>query len=353
MFYGGVGKSESNPMEWYFANNMENLTVPKDEEMMDRLPSPDSWSSWGKVVGNFNSPKKLTVLGVEDFLLNDNNDDDVNDDDDVVEQLSTPRSRRQQNRHQDSDSQLNNLSKIDDADDIFFRSIFEADASSADRADSSASFRQASSNQDQMAMDNLENFGHFLPSEEMEFETSNSDEHFEFDMFEDMNEEDMSTEESVLLELQTLALQLANKTRVCFRDSLYRLAENSRLHQNNFGQNTKDENENGKATTSGGPYSARESQAKRSDTNAIDRTIATLLFNTIQCCNITADTAPNVTAEKAEKEYQANDFYLSGFYEPSLSTTADGDAEVPTFGLTNQRLTKARAHFSDTYAMAS
>ena len=34
-------------MEWCFGNGVDDLIVPKDGELSDRLPSPDSWSKWG------------------------------------------------------------------------------------------------------------------------------------------------------------------------------------------------------------------------------------------------------------------------------------------------------------------
>lgn len=105
-------------MEWYSGSNMEDLAVPRDEEMFDDLPSPDSWSSWGKIVGNFNSPKKLNVLGVEEFLLNDTL---FSSDVDRVSAQSSRQGFRPKRayHHEHSDAQLNDLSIIDEADDIF------------------------------------------------------------------------------------------------------------------------------------------------------------------------------------------------------------------------------------------
>jgi hypothetical protein len=34
-------------MDWYFGSGIDELVVPKYQELSDRLPSPDSWSKWG------------------------------------------------------------------------------------------------------------------------------------------------------------------------------------------------------------------------------------------------------------------------------------------------------------------
>lgn len=34
-------------MEWYLGAGVDDFMVPKDQELFDRLPSPESWSRWG------------------------------------------------------------------------------------------------------------------------------------------------------------------------------------------------------------------------------------------------------------------------------------------------------------------
>lgn len=94
-------------MDCYYGRDDEDLTVPRGEEIFDRLPSPDSWPSWVNIVGNFNSQKKLNVLGVEELLSS--------------EPMFCKHTFRQQSAcaHDHSDVQLNDLPKIEEADDIF------------------------------------------------------------------------------------------------------------------------------------------------------------------------------------------------------------------------------------------
>lgn len=47
-------------MDWYFGSGINELVVPKYQELSDRLPSPDSWSKWG--IGAFRSPNKCFVM---------------------------------------------------------------------------------------------------------------------------------------------------------------------------------------------------------------------------------------------------------------------------------------------------
>ncbi|KAL8529250.1 hypothetical protein ACS0TY_006611 [Phlomoides rotata] len=334
-------------MEWYFENDIEDLAVPEDKEIYDRLPSPNSWSSWGNRIGNLNSTEKHNVLGVEELLLSGTMYSGI------VEKRSpsnifqgSRRTFRQRGAcpHEYLDDGLNDLPMIDAADDIFFDSIFKVDARALEKAESSANYTQTSSEDDMMAtgdllrgwnhiqdsMDDDENVSHFLSEKELESEISVSEE--QTNMCEDSGEEYISMEEPVLLELQNLTMQLAEKTRICFRDSLYRLAENSR-NQIKYSWNGEDDLENCESSTRDGPSRVRESKAKNLDTNAIDRTVATLLFDTMKFCNSTAASSSGLNADML---YQVD----SHPYHPSSSISSPsnrrGDAEVPTFGWTNQ-----------------
>ncbi|PIN14069.1 hypothetical protein CDL12_13306 [Handroanthus impetiginosus] len=301
-------------MEWYYGINIEDLAVPSDEEIFDGFPSHDSWSSWGKI-GNFNSPEKLTVFGVEDLLFTENTFSSE------VEQCCSPsvsQCSRHANSHGHSDFQLNDLPIIDEADDIFLRSIFEADANAIEGVDRSAKFSNTSNKDDIMSVvdhlgvrnyiqdcvNNVKNLGRPPLAKDAEHDTSAPNEHF--DVCEYMIDENISSEESVLMELQSLTVQLAKKTRLCFRDSLYRLAQNSRDQARQEG---KWDLEQCKPTTGGFQSSLRESKAKKLETNNVDRTFATLLFNTMK--------------EMPQGEYGGG----SSFCLPIL----EGDAEVPKF----------------------
>ncbi|KAG8391092.1 hypothetical protein BUALT_Bualt01G0151900 [Buddleja alternifolia] len=79
----------------------------------------------------------------------------------------------------------------------------------------------------------------------------------------------------------------------------------------------------------------RESKAEESDKNAIDRTVANLLFDTMNFLNHEAASQSDITEETPQRAaYQANHSHL---YQSSsaLCAVPSGDAEVPTFSFTN------------------
>ncbi|GFP93928.1 hypothetical protein PHJA_001537100 [Phtheirospermum japonicum] len=225
-------------MEWYSRTVTEDLSVSNDEEMFDRLPSPNSWPSWGKLAGTFNSQSVYP--------------------------------------DEHSDIQLDNdLSVFDEADDIFFHSLFEVGTPTIDEDMRSTDFTQISSMDDiEECSNSFENISRFSQAKEPEREIRISEEHF------NVPEEDMLEEASVLLDLQRSTLQVPGPHLIDTLES--------------------------------------ESEAEISDNNAIDRTVATLLFNTLKCCNLDTET-PTTELDSI-----------------SICAVAGGDVEVPTFGLTNQ-----------------
>ncbi|KAL3629972.1 hypothetical protein CASFOL_026284 [Castilleja foliolosa] len=264
-------------MEWYSSTVTEDFSVPNGEEIFDKLPSPNSWPSWGKLAGTFNSqsvyPDELSDMQIDD-----------------------------------------DLSVSDEADDIFFRSIFKAGTPTIDEYACPADFTQISSMDDtEESSNSFQNTGRLPQATEPELEIHISEEPF------NGPEVDMLEEESVLLDLQISTLQLSKKSRICFRDSFYRLAENSR-NQAECTRNGKDNLETCKpSTTNSGPFRSLESEAEISENNAIDRTVATLLFSTMECCNLDTETQTSTDHDSI-----------------SIYAVPGGDAEVPTFGLTNQ-----------------
>ncbi|KAL1536243.1 hypothetical protein AAHA92_28923 [Salvia divinorum] len=281
------------------------MPLPIDEEMFEGfLSSPDSWSSWINIVGNCSSQKKPNPSEVEELF-------------------NYPVSR-----HEHSDVHLKDLPKIEEADDIFFDALFkvgtgEGSESSAENPSWNNMTTFDFSNHVWDRTNYVSSVGHF--SNEQKLEGDNCIFEEKSVLCEDINEY-ISMAEPMLLELQNLTLQLADTTRVCFRDSLYRLAENSR-YQTKCSQNGK-EDMNYKPSTSSGPSRSQVSEFE--DTNSIDRTVAMLLFTTMQFCNSATETSTTSDLE-VDREYQANMYrYHPCSSGPSLCVISGGDAEVPT-----------------------
>lgn len=50
-------------MDWYYGRGAYNCLVPKDEDILDRNPSQDSWSKWERSAPEgFNSPKSFLTM---------------------------------------------------------------------------------------------------------------------------------------------------------------------------------------------------------------------------------------------------------------------------------------------------
>lgn len=148
--------------------------------------------------------------------------------------------------------------------------------------------------------------------------------------------EETSLEESVLQELRIVMTQMSDKTRICFRDALYRLSENSKQHID-----MPTSRQNGDSTPETPPESGHDTnmrsgndKAMESETNFIDRAIANLLFNkmdvNVQNFPVVALKNPKqeLIEETGSPKYSFNKPPTHQFCRDMLT----GDAEVPTFG---------------------
>uniref|UniRef100_A0A7C9B098 Uncharacterized protein n=1 Tax=Opuntia streptacantha TaxID=393608 RepID=A0A7C9B098_OPUST len=259
-------------MDWYFGHDVGDLVVPKDREYFDRLPSPDSWSQWGSGgFGNLGWPNNFIaekIVNPEDerpyqrTLFGRCNNEMSQPDrecsfgsstlgasyEDPLQRNSAPCGR--------PDYQVDDLMESDAMDDIFMSSLLEDDFPAAAHnhsslgmppqpqcvvmpADSDSTnmmieFQSISSDTDgagnsngRVSVSNLhygDSSGQSNGSSVKALET--------MDMLPSAptrcGEEDSSIEESVLLGLEAVLSQLSNSTRLCFRDSLYRLAKRSK-----------------------------------------------------------------------------------------------------------------------------
>lgn len=87
-----------------------------------------------------------------------------------------------------------------------------------------------------------------------------------------VSDEEISMEESVLQHLENLTSQLTEETRICFRDSLYRLAGNSK-HDACQSRNAMPDQDS---------TWFNEEETTESRTNVIDRTVANFLFSNVE-----------------------------------------------------------------------
>ncbi|KAI3415031.1 uncharacterized protein J3R85_015614 [Psidium guajava] len=353
-------------MDWNYGNGTNVLVVPKDQELSDRLPSPNSWHHWGIYSRPaFGSPNKFLGTNEEEIQAN-------------MMSCSEPEMQLSpRNRHHSSASSTceglssgdflrhflsvdmpdcqPDLARADQMDDIFLNSLLvdspgnetldraycwcpscnhgmlTANASRSKARDSQSISRNSSPSTsfeiDQgvtMPQFNLCDMDddNFQPAKALAQPVKISCPPEQCGAYQPMVDETMSPEEYVLWELETVMAQLSEKMRICFRDALYRLADNSKQHP------VKAESHSGNSGPDRSPLwtlgaTSRRSRnvAKESETNVIDRAIANIMFNRMDI-NLQDSTA--IGSDSFEHD-------IVGACDP-YTTKGSNDFEVPVFG---------------------
>ncbi|XP_011020440.1 PREDICTED: uncharacterized protein LOC105122828 [Populus euphratica] len=378
-------------MEWYSEDCVDDFEVPKDQEVYDRLPSPESWSKWctdaseSHEFSNQSLPmdSKLTdeELKFNGEILSNEVESFYNGED----QSSGSRTSRgfsedsfPQNALScdQSDYQLDDLAGIEQLDEIFFSLLEDQPTNEnlhgsfcfspeAECAMTSADNRLTDKILDlQSILNDARGVGSSKYLKTHAFSPSASWEKDEVaaSHFNPCNSEqkdwapaeaqlvnvlvpskhastigpvyDETSQQSVLHELETVLAQLNDKTRICFRDGLYRLASYSRQHIVKRNQNgdlymetpcTSEDEE----IRSGGKNS------NEMETNSIDRAIANLMFSkmdlNIQDFHVSASASSKQGISRETKPLNCSLDQPEGHDLSSYPIFRD-DAEVPILG---------------------
>ncbi|XP_062174279.1 protein LNK3 isoform X1 [Alnus glutinosa] len=391
-------------MDWYFGSGIDDLVVPKYQELSDRLPSPDSWSKWGiREPESFRSPNKCFIMDANlaqqqlnhygksmrnEVELDAFHDKDHSCSSSICEGFSEESFQQRALSRGWPACQLNDLAGFEQMNDIFLSSLIE-DLPEAESADGSFYF-SPESKCDMMQIDNLDSQSmwndannttgnskylkrhalsplvgwdnrdltavQFIPCHLDQIDQPPVKGPFGEDT---VSSEQISTngnlgqetspEESVLQELEMAMTQLTEKTRICFRDSLYRLAKNSKQHH--LATQKQDIHlAMEKAPPWTAPDTTTRSESKKameSETNVVDRAVANLMFNEIDFSGrefssaasvnsdegVTGDTQPPVISKpKVVKAIGPPNYSLnqSKIQQVSHQPILPGDAEVPT-----------------------
>jgi len=149
-------------------------------------------------------------------------------------------------------------------------------------------------------------------------------------------EEEKSPEESVLQELERVTSQLTEQTRTCFRDALYRLAENSKQQTVNSNQNGGHMAEEDDLMMVDDDESLRlgKTEATESKTNAIDRAIANLMFKKTE--HFSPEDLSAGSSVNFEQEANADEATNGKFKYVLNNTILSDDAQVPIFNQDNK-----------------
>ncbi|KAJ7982385.1 protein LNK3-like isoform X1 [Quillaja saponaria] len=304
-------------MDWYYGSRIDDLVVPKDQELSDRLPLPDNWSNWGISTPEvFNSANKFFTMDTnemeEDLELNDLSLSDevgletsVHDKDQssgsrVCEGLPEQFLNQTYLSPYQPNYQLQYLEGFEQMDDIFLHSVLE-DLHGDENANKSFFFYPESQGSmttgDNLLTDIKGFFGRNVSTTQFIPSNSKKKDRPPIDAppikvlapcennsrADGMHHEKSSLEESILQELEMVMAQFTEKTRISFRDALYRLAGNSKEQQiveNQEGcfttQKTMPWTDHNETMRSG------KRKAMELETNTIDRAIANLMFNKME-----------------------------------------------------------------------
>ncbi|KAM4072552.1 hypothetical protein ACB094_11G146000 [Castanea mollissima] len=380
-------------MEWYLGSGFDDLAVPKDQELPDRLPSPESWSKWGiSASESFRSPYKCFDMDENSTQqeVNFNGEKDQSCGSSMCEGLSEECFNWRTHSRDQPDCQLNDFAGFEQMNDIFLSSLLE-DLPETENLDESFYF-SPESDYGMMAIDNLDSQSissdaenvmgsskylkrhafsppmgwdngdvtavQFIPCNTDQLDCPREKELYGKDMVSsEQNEmdgtlgQDTSLEESVLHELELVMEQLPEKTRICFRDALYRLAKNSKPHMetlSNDGYLVMEKSP--PLTTQDVTMRSESKKAVESETNTIDRAIANLMFNKTDASvrevrefssaasvssneGVSGDTQPPVNSKQevmratGPQNYSSNQPKIHHFPDQQILA---GDAEVPT-----------------------
>ncbi|KAM3282599.1 protein LNK4 [Capsicum chacoense] len=307
-------------MDWFSRVDDGYLVVPRGFDGFS--PSSDSWSKWDSTpFGNFKSGMKRnnmrSYVGAEDCEVTGNglsSDVDMKKfgiDEEPFDNAASQASYCNMDQWssyppEQLEFHLDNLASIDQLDDVFLSSLLADGPTGMDAADETSDLSTDSSRS--MLMDDDQAGNEDSNSEHM---TSNSCagtakyfsahgftspvdwrsrevnnpyllekapqpeiavklEHDKGDSR--VSDKEISMEESILQHLENLTSQLTEQTRICFRDSLYRLADNSK----------QDACQSRNAMTDQDSTWFSKEEATESRTNVIDRTVANLLFSNVE-----------------------------------------------------------------------
>jgi hypothetical protein len=210
-------------------------------------------------------------------------------------------------------------------DDIFFNSLLEDDVTGADGPsgnmfnDMTLAAQYIPSNSHSLGSSKYLKTHDFSPSMDWENAEVSSTCPLEQDSLNDFTGEESSLEASILQELERVTAQFTEKTRICFRDALYRLAENSK--QPSYPSQDEDiiMDNNPMLTSDDENLRIEEAEVKELKTNAIDRAVAGLMFSRMNFAEEDNATTEQLNCSLSQQKIS---------YCPRLARLAE-DAEVP------------------------
>ncbi|XP_021993904.1 protein LNK3 isoform X3 [Helianthus annuus] len=255
-------------MEWYYGTGEEDLVVPKDYEKAQTIPSQESLLQWGMTSFGNSNPKKYfdsNINMTHEELYNNGGSLLWNDEADFQQ-------------FAEEEARINNMD-----DDIFF-SLLEEDPinDSAKTHDNTILGNNVDNIEGEMVNSQyVARHGQSIGSSKYlkthDFsppaDWANGNVSTTYQVPKQYTSNENSMEAFVLNDLERVTAQFTDKTRICFRDAFYRLAESSKQPFNSC--------QNGESSmiSDDDTLRARETEDAESNTNVIDRAVANLIFH--------------------------------------------------------------------------
>ncbi|KAK1426652.1 hypothetical protein QVD17_15329 [Tagetes erecta] len=299
------------------------------------ISSPDSWSQWGMTGFGNSFPKKnfgsnmnmtheeLTFNGGKDFytsinMVDCNNETSKSNNSSMSQELYNNGGSLLWNDQADFQQFAEEEARINHMDDIFFSSLLEEDPTKDSTKPHDNTILGNNANIIEGKMVNSQDVGRhgqsigsskylkthaFSPSTDW----ANGEVSTTSRMPKQYTSNENSMEESVLNDLERVTAQFTDKTRICFRDAFYRLAESSKQSLNSC------EDGESMMTSNDDTLRAVETDDSESKTNVIDRAVASLVFHKFdfEDTRLQHQTDYNDDAEVPFKGMQTSDCVLN------------------------------------------
>ncbi|OIV99069.1 hypothetical protein TanjilG_32328 [Lupinus angustifolius] len=284
-------------MDCYYGCDINDFRVPEDQDLLDRHPSPENWSEWGiNAPEGYESPKKYFTADTNSTELEFDFMDEafsheielkasVHDKDQSTSSSARggllEQSFQQTEISSESDQpnyKLQDLSCFEQTDDIFLDSVID-DLSCVEDQHKSFYFSSENtcSNTPRTSQEDVE-ASKLVPY------YSNSNDYLDIECNRDETmHAHSSLEESILQNLEMAIAQFTGKTRICFRDALYRLARDTKeqhLVENLDGGLNMQESMPHEVLND--TMRSEDREPMETDTNNVDRAVANLMYNKME-----------------------------------------------------------------------
>ncbi|KAL2898134.1 Protein LNK3 [Bienertia sinuspersici] len=317
--------------EWYFGPDVSDHVVLKDQDHFDRLPSPDNWMQWETtcgVGGNYGWANNFDFGNIDNIkphkrtlFSRATNKEHSHDSDDFGGSSEDSRSllRNSAAASVRPDYYFDDIMGTDPTDDIFLSSLFQDDVhplqslyiampSDSDSTNNMMDFQSISCDTDGVGSLNGFTNPNFSashasdngPSRVRKSSSRSTSDQSSCPSIKVSETRDVgpsnhkaarktlevndpsSIEESVLTGLESVLNQLNDETRLCLRDSMYRLAKHSEDQTSKDAQSEGHFPDEPSMPEAGDVCSrSRTMETTESETNAIDRAVAYMMFNKV------------------------------------------------------------------------